>query len=82
MMSDRYLNHADLQDIASRVQNGLPLHFDPRLLEHIVATMQKMGFRKQRAGLFTYAFFAAIAAVLGGAILVVTTLALRLAHLI
>jgi ribosomal protein L40E len=72
MTSDRYFSQADLEDISTRVQNGQPLHFDPKQVEEYVASLKTTKTDGKRIGLFVFSFFAVIVVVIVGAIYLFT----------
>ena len=74
--SDHYFNKADLKGISTRVQNGQPLHFDPKQVQEFVATMATLKPGK-RVGSFVIGLFIFVIATIVGGIYVLAKFILR-----
>lgn len=72
MVSDHHFSQADLEQISARVQNGQPLHFDPKQVERVSAVLQTVQQEGKRGHLFLWGFFAPFALVILAVVLMLS----------
>ena len=71
MTTDHYFSKAELEGFAARVQNGLPVHFEPAQVEHFVAMLKAAPDDKAELRSFAFRVGAVVLVVVVGVLYLV-----------
>ncbi len=74
MVSDHYLNQADLENVSTRVEKGLPLNFQPQQVEQMAASIQATGGDRAKIRWYVLGCLASVVLVAAGIIYLIAYL--------